>query len=401
MDGTGAQRTGMDPALKIVARLTFCIFLCFAAVGIPLPILQLYVHHTLGYGNFIVGMSVGIQFLATILTRGVAGREVDANGSKPVVIRGMILCAVSGLALVLAELLPVGHSVQLAIILLGRLMLGLGESQLVIGMFGWCIGTVGAERSGIVLAWCGMAMYGSVAAAAPLGFWLYNSGGLALAGLAACVFPALAAVIAWPVAPINAPGGPRGSFLKVIGQIWQPGSVVMLQGVGYAAIGAFISLDFATHHWSGTGLALSCFGGAFVLVRIFAGHTPARVGPIPVALVSLSVELVGQLALFGAPVAWVALLGAALTGAGCSMIFPSMGVLVVRHTPPQIRATALGGVSAFQDVAYGLTGPIAGIVASGFGYPAVFAMGAGCAVLGLTIAVALQRGGLGWGRASV
>jgi len=390
----------MDPALRQVARLTLCLFLGFAAVGIPLPILQLYVHHALGYGNVVVGISVGVQFLATILTRGIVGREVDANGARPIVLRGMALAAVSGLTLIGAAILPLGHQTSLGIVLLGRLLLGLGESQFVIGSLAWGIGLLGAERSGTMLALGGMAMYGSVAVSAPLGFWLYGHGGMVLAGAAAFGLPVLAALIVCSVTPVAASGGARQSFLRVLRQIWQPGSVVMLQGVGYAAIGAFISLDFATRHWAGTGLALSCFGAAFVLVRIFAGHTPGRYGPLPVALVSLCVEIAGQLALFAAPDAWVALLGAGLTGAGCSMIFPSMGVLVVRHTAPEIRATALGGVSAFQDLAYGLTGPVAGFVASGFGYPAVFAMGALCAATGLGIAMMIRRGGLGWGHAT-
>ena len=263
-------------------------------------------------------------------------------------------------------------------------------------MFGWGIGTVGQARSGKVLAWTGMAMYGAIAAGAPIGFWLYGRGGLSLIGAVSVFLPAVAALIAFPVAPVLKHEGQRQAFWRVIGLIWQPGLAVLLQGVGFAAIGAFVSLDFASKGWQGTGIALSCFGGAFVLIRLVAGHLPDRIGGSRIAIASLALEAVGQWLLFQAPNAPVALLGAAITGAGCSMIFPALGLEVVRRVQPQVRSTALGGFAAFQDIAYGMTGPVTGLFATAYGYPAVFAIGAFCAVGGLIMAGTVAYGALGW-----
>ncbi|MDR8398318.1 MFS transporter [Paraburkholderia sp. USG1] len=379
-----------------LAALATSVFLTFMTVGMPLPVIPLYVGHELAFGNVLVGLSVGIQFLATILTRGVAGREADHSGARPVMLRGMLFCACSGVALILSARLPVPAGWRLLILIAGRLVLGFGESQLIVGMFGWGIGTVGQPRSGTVLAWTGMAMYGAIAAAAPLGFWLYHLGGLTLVGAAVIVLPAVAAVFAFPVAGVAPHAGERHSFWRVIGLIWQPGLGVLFQGVGFAGIGAFISLDFASHGWSGAGVALTCFGAAFVLVRILFGKLPDRVGGTPVAIVSLIVEAAGQGLLFVAPVAWVALLGSALTGAGCSLVFPSLGVEVVKRVTPQIRASALGGLLAFQDIAYGLTGPVTGALATGFGYSSVYAVGALCALGGLLMTMTLATGAFGW-----
>ena len=82
-----------------------------------------------------------------------------------------------------------------------------------------------------------------------------------------------------------------------------------------------------------------------------------------------------------------ALLGAFLTGLGCSMVFPSMGLVAVKVVPPQLRATAIGGFAAFQDLAYGATGPVLGVLADHAGYSPVFLIGGVAATVGIGMAI--------------
>jgi predicted MFS family arabinose efflux permease len=108
-------------------------------------------------------------------------------------------------------------------------------------------------------------------------------------------------------------------------------------------------------------------------------------------MASLGTEALGQWLIWSAATPGAALAGAFLTGLGCSLVFPAMGREVVRLVAPNLRGTALGAFAAFQDIAYGCTGPLAGLVADRAGYGGVFMVGGAAALGGLALAFGLRR----------
>jgi len=384
-----STRDTAQSRLLILTGIDFVAYLC---VALPLPIIPVFVTGHLGLGNAFAGLAVGVSFFATIASRGYAGAFSDRRGAKPAVARGLVLYVAGTLIGALAGLLTATPWLGYAVLLAGRLLLGLGESLVGVSVVAWGVGIVGPRRSSRVLALVGAAMYGALAIGGPVGLVLLDRFGFAGAMAVSAALPALALLSIVPMAGIAAhPEAVRQSFWRIVGRIWRHGSVVGLQGIGFAAIGAFFVLDFLDHHWAHAGLGLSAFGGGFVLVRLVFGHLPDRVGGVPVAIASLAVEAAGQALIWYAPDPALALAGAFLTGTGCSMIYPAMGREVVHIVEPHLRATALGGFSAFQDMSYGLTGPLAGLLADRAGYGSVFLIGAVAAAAGLALALSLRR----------
>lgn len=374
-------------AYRHVLALTGALFLSYLAVAMSLPTVPVYVVTDLRLSNAYGGLSVGIAFLSTILTRPHAGARADRHGSKVSMQRGLILYAAAELICLLASWPRLSVAGDYAVLIAGRLLLGLGESLTMVGMINWAIGLMGPARSGKVMSVVGMGMYGAFAAGGPLGLALLHR--LGFGGLmGVCAVLPLLGLIAIHRLPAVAPhAGQRESFWRIIGRIWRAGAAVGLQGVGFAALGAFFSLYFLSRGWPYAGLGLTFFGVGFVLVRLLCGHLPDRIGGTPVAIAALVVEACGQYLLWLAPGPWPALVGALLTGFGCSMVYPAMGSEVVKQVPPHLRGTALGGFVAFQDLAYGATGPLVGVLADSWGYSVVFLIGGLAATLGLGMAI--------------
>jgi MFS family permease len=371
------------PAPGIIAAL-FCGYL---AVGLPLPVIPLFVHDKLGFSNLTVGLVISIQFLATVLTRSYAGRLTDHHGGKRSALQGTAVCALGGLLYLAAAMPEFSTTISLVIIVVGRLVAGFGESQFVTGCVSWSIASVGSQRAGMSMSWTGIAMFAALAVGAPIGMALYQTYGLEAAMVACIVAPLVAGIVAFREVSYASPAGRRLPFFSVIGQIWREGLGLMLQGVGLSGLTTFASLYFAARSWGHVGLVMTAFGIGFIFVRAVLGSLPDRMSGYRVALWSLIVEAIGQAMLWGARHEIVALAGALVTGLGCGLVFPALGVEALKRVLPANRGSAMGAFVAFLDIAYGLSGPAAGVLAGQLGYAAVYLFGTVCALLGAALLV--------------
>lgn len=122
-----------------------------------------------------------------------------------------------------------------------------------------------------------------------------------------------------------------------------------------------------------------------------AGRLPDRFGGSRVAFWSFLIEVLGQLLLFWSPNRSLVLFGSLLSGAGFSLVVPSLGVEVVRRVTPQDRGSAMAGYLAFFDLAFGVTVPLAGLFADAFQAKGAFGLGFFCAALGTIFSFTMRQ----------
>ena len=351
------------------------VFAAFLVIGMAMPVLPLHVHEGLGLDTSVVGLVAGSQFAAAILSRVWAGRQSDTRGPKFAMIAGLTIAAASG-GLYLLSLTAISRpAASVMILLLGRLLLGIGESFIIIGGQSWALAILTLRNTSKAIALVGSAMFAAFAVGAPIGSALYSRFGFAGVAVTTALLPLLtllcfAALQAVPPIPRQQAG-----FMKIMGSVWMPGLGAALSSIGFGAITAFSALLFVAHGWAAWP-AFTAFAAVFILARLFLAHLADRFAAPRVALLSVFVEAVGLALLALSPSLAAALAGAALTGFGYSLVYPALGVEAVRSVPPQNRGLAMGAYTAFLDVALGFGTPVLGFLAERAGLGSAFAASA-------------------------
>ena len=348
------------------------VFIAFLVIGMAMPVLPLHVHQELGFGAFLVGLVAGSQFAAAILSRIWAGRQSDTRGPKSAVIAGLTIAAASGLLYFLSLGFSEQPLVSATVLLLGRAVLGVGESFIIVGGQSWALTILTARNTSRALAWVGSAMFAAFAVGGPIGSTLYARYGFSAIALATMLLPL--ATLLWIVPLRGVPAIPRlqTGLMKVMASVWVPGVGAALSSIGFGAITAFSALMFVAHGWAAWA-AFTMFAAVFILTRIFLGHLGDRFAAPKVALASVVIEAAGLCLLWLSPSLALALTGAALSGFGYSLVYPALGVEAVRLVPAQNRGLAMGAYTAFLDVALGFGAPALGFLADHTGLGSVFA----------------------------
>ena len=376
--------------LRIIST-SVLVFVCYFTIGLQLAVVPGFVHLQLGYNAVLAGLAISAQYVATLLSRPIAGRMGDSVGARHTTCSGLLVCAASGIFFLLSAYLKGYPLASFCVLLLSRLILGFGESWVATGATIWGIGRVGADYTAQVISWSGIASYGALAVGAPFGVWLENNLNVGAIGVVSVVvalggFLWASAIGAIPIRP-----GKDLAFRQVLGKVFPYGLSLALGGVGFGTIASFITLYYANRHWQNAGLSLSLFAISFVVARLLFANTISKWGGYRVAIVSLAFECSGLILLWLASVPAMAEAGASLAGFGFSLVFPALGVEAVRNVPTRNRGTALGVYTAFVDLSLGISGPMAGVIVFALGYPPIFLFAAAMAGSSIALLITLYR----------
>ncbi|MEU4580242.1 MFS transporter [Nonomuraea sp. NPDC023979] len=357
------------------------LFAGYVGLAAAIPVLPSFVTDRYGSTGFTVGVVVMATALTALLVRPVAGHLADRYGHRRVMQAGALIVAVGG-ALYYA---PIGVAGLVA----DRLLLGVGEAALFTAGAVWTVSLAPHNRRGQLVGLYGVSMWGGIAAGTFLGAALSSHGyGTVWAFSIGMGVIALALVSSAPAParPDRASGG--GLLLR---PALLPGTALALAAAGYAGLAAFVVLHLQARG-IGSGVAvLSGFSLVYASTRLVIGHLPDRVGPRRMVIWCGAGEAAGLVIIAVAPNLPLAVLGGVVMGVGFSLLHPSLALMVMNRTDPAKQGAALGAYTSFWDLGLAVWGPLIGVVAGGLGYPAVFLVGAACAVAAVGVGLCVRR----------
>lgn len=368
----GEPRAGRpDRGLFVTfSGLWAAVFFAYCSLGAVLPALPPFVRGPLGSDDFAVGLVIGASSVAALVARPLTGYLADARGRRRVMLAGLVLLSVAGCGYLVAGSVPA--------LVATRLVIGLSEACMFTAGSVWVLHIAPSERRGQLLGWYGVSQWTGVATGPLAGAYLLEHGYAAVWAFAATAPLAGAAVCAW-LLDTPSPEQPAGPRLLPRAAL-APGLALALASSGYVTLASFVVLHLARLRAGSGAVTFAVFAAAYVGTRLVMGHVPDRLGPRRVALSAATVEAAGLLLIAFGTTAWTAAVGALIMGAGLSLVYPSLALLVIDQAPPSERGAAIGTYTSFWDLGVAGAGPGIGMVAAGAGYPAAFATASGCAL---------------------
>ena len=341
----------------------------YASAGALIPVLPRYVTGELGLGEVEVGLATGALPLAMLLSRPFLGRLADVRGPRAGVVIGLVACLLS------APLYAVAGSLEMLIV--ARLMHGIGEAAVFTSGLVWALRLLSADRGGAAISYFGVAVWAGFSSGPLLGqvaldTWGYGAVWVVV-GVAAVAGVVLAAALpAMP--PTPAPAGLRRSLVPRGAVV--PGAGLACAAVGMAAMLTFLVLLCDERELGSGAAAIAVFAAVTLVSRIALGRMPDRLGGRRSTFVAAAFGSVALLLVAVAQLWVVVALGAALWGLCWTFMFPGLGMLVVERVPAAQRGAGLAVYSGFYDASFGLSAPLLGLIASASGYGAAFAVAA-------------------------
>ena len=343
-------------------------------IGMLLPVLPLFAKGPLGTGSIGVGIAIAAASPTALLVQPLAGRLADRRGRRVLVIVGPLIVAASVATYTFVD--------TLALLVLLRLVTGIGEGMVFVGAATVVTDVAPEERRGEAVSlyslgvWGGLAI-GPVVGEAILSHASYDAVWLAAAGCA--LGSALAGIALRETKPATTEA-PQSRLIHPAALA--PGLVLIASAFGFAGFNAFVALYARELGLSGAGWVFFVYSAIVISIRIFGRRLPDRLGAKRASGAALGLLAVGLLTigLWQTPVGLY--LGTAVFAAGTALAFPALLTLAVDRAEVSERSSVIGTFSACIDVGFALGALSLGAVASVTGYSGVFVAAAFAAVAG-------------------
>lgn len=348
----------------------------------------------LGADEVAIGLIVAATAVASILIRPGVGNAMDRRGRRPAILVGAALNMIA---------VPLYFTVSAVgpWLVAVRILHGVAAA-----LTFTAVSTYGADQVPEARRTQGLSLFAaSSMLPAAVGGWVGDMV-LAAGGFRGVLFAALgfaaAGLLLSTRLPEQRPQGPasagvrrRGGFRRALLQrdllpLWM---VTFWMCVALTGYWTFMRTYVDSTGVGSVGLFFAAYASTAVVIRIFGGWLPDRVGRPWVTYPSLAAIAAGFLVTaLGSSTTWTVVAGV-LCGGGLGYAFPLLFAGVVERSSPEERGAAMAVFTVFLDAGTLVGSPVLGWVISQFGYKAMFAT-AVAVMITATLAYAVWNGDL-------
>ena len=351
----------------------------FLTIGMLLPVLPVYAKGPLDSGSLGIGLAVAAASPTALLCQPIAGRLGDRRGRRLLVVSGSSIMAAS-----IAAYTLVGSLAALTAL---RLVTGVGEALVFVGVATVINDLAPEERRGETISLYSLGVWGGLALGPLLGETLlgddrYDTVWLVAAG---CCLVSTAIGLSLPETrpPAVAARPDRPRFVHPAA--FAPGLVLVSSAFGFAGFNAFVAVYARELGLDGAGTVFLLYAVIVVGIRILGRRVPDQLGPKRASSLALLLLAVGlfTIGVWNTPAGLYA--GTGVFALGTALAFPSLMMLAVSGAPAAERGSVVGTFGAFADVGFALGAITLGGVASVSGYEWVFVVGSASSLVGVLL----------------
>ena len=360
-------------------------------------LLPLYVKQ-LGGNEVEIGLVMGVYSAVGIVSQPLLGPWVDAVGRRPFML--------VGIACVLAATLLAAVAHTVAVLVVVRVLQGLGFSAFFVANFSYVLDLIEPARRGMALGVYGVSGFASTALAPLAGEWLIRRWGFnalfAVSGLVVVV----AAWFVWRIREAQ-----RSEVRYVRGVQWaregiadvfrRHMAVAFFFGLGTGTLSAFLPTFAEDLGVRTVGLFYTGYAVAAIAVRVVGGRLIDTAGRRAVIVPSMFVLAAASAVLAAAGYAAehriavralpVVIATGILCGGAHGFLYPALAALVADEAPLSRRGAVIGIFSAIFLCGQAVGTFAFGGLAHALGYAAAWTVVTGFVVIGALVSVDLER----------
>jgi MFS family permease len=367
----------LTPAFVLV---TGAALVYFIAIGVLTPVLPVFVEDELGGGGTSVGIAVGAFAVSAALLRPLIGRIGDERGRRVLVVGGCAVAAASILGYLVATSLPV--------LVLFRLLTGVGEAAAFVGAATAAQDLAPRSRRGEATSYFSVAIYGGLGIGPVIGEVVRDRWSVGAAWVCAAVLCIAGAALgaAMPRGrpePVERDPTVRRRLLQP--DAIRPGVVLACSTSAFAGFSAFVPLYVDDVGLPGAAGVLGMYAAVVLAVRIFGARLPDRLGARRGVSAALILQGSGLLAMGALQTAAGLYASTVVYALGVSLLYPSLFPLVVDTAPERERSHAVATFTLFFDLSQGFGALLFGVIVAWTAEPGAFVAGGVMSFVGLAL----------------